>query len=171
MPGPRLSPDEFQVRKAERREKQRHANLSRAKKMHDARLSPELLLPKVKKLPEFNVGCSGWFYWHWRGAFYPQTLPTKEWFDFYARNFPTVELNAPFYSWPTLNTVKTWVRQAGAENFIYTVKVCELITHVKRLAAPKHWSKILASSPICSERTWAAFYFNCRQVFISRLHG
>jgi uncharacterized protein YecE (DUF72 family) len=27
------------------------------------------------------------------------------------------------------------VRQAGRRDFVYTVKVCELITHVKRFAA------------------------------------
>ncbi|HTB85657.1 MAG TPA: DUF72 domain-containing protein [Candidatus Sulfotelmatobacter sp.] len=80
----------------------------------------------------FNVGCSGWFYWHWRGEFYPSSLPTRDWFAHYRKNFSTVELNAPFYSWPTVNTVKTWARDAGAGKFIYTVKVCELITHVKR---------------------------------------
>jgi uncharacterized protein YecE (DUF72 family) len=48
-----------------------------------------------------------------------------------------VELNAPFYSWPTLNTVNTWIRQAGAGNFIYTVKACESITHVKRFSRTK----------------------------------
>jgi uncharacterized protein YecE (DUF72 family) len=130
----RLPPDEWRAAKQERREKQRQANLGRAMKMHAARLTPEFALPQEEKLAEFNVGCSGWFYWHWREVFYPQSMPTKDWFEYYARNFPTVELNAPFYSWPTVNTVKTWVRQAGAKNFIYTVKVCELITHVKRFS-------------------------------------
>ena len=23
------------------------------------------------------VGCSGWFYWKWRGLFYPEGLPNK----------------------------------------------------------------------------------------------
>jgi uncharacterized protein YecE (DUF72 family) len=39
----------------------------------------------------------------------------------------TVELNAPFYGWPTVATVKTWLRQAQ-EDFVYTIKVSELIT-------------------------------------------
>ncbi|CDM61713.1 hypothetical protein LPU83_pLPU83d_0342 (plasmid) [Rhizobium favelukesii] len=43
----------------------------------------------------------------------------------------TVELNAPFYSWPTVATVKIWLRQSRAD-FVYTVKVCELITHIRR---------------------------------------
>jgi uncharacterized protein YecE (DUF72 family) len=87
--------------------------------------------------PQFNVGCSGWFYWHWRGDFYPAELPTIDWFEHYASRFTTVELNAPFYCWPTINTVQTWLRQAGRRRFVYTVKVSELITHVKRFAGTK----------------------------------
>jgi uncharacterized protein YecE (DUF72 family) len=131
---PLLSPDEHGRRKRERREKQRQANVGRAVKMHAARLMSEFVQPTLEKLPKINVGCSGWFYWHWREAFYPGSSPTKNWFEYYMRNFPTVELNAPFYSWPTLNTVRTWVRQAEAKHFLYTVKVCELITHVKRFS-------------------------------------
>ena len=63
---------------------------------------------------------------------YPAGSKSNEWFDHYAGRFKTVELNAPFYSWPTLGTVKTWLRQAGKRKFIYTVKVSELITHTKR---------------------------------------
>jgi uncharacterized protein YecE (DUF72 family) len=59
-------------------------------------------------------------------------MPTKEWFSFYAEHFSTVELNAPFYSWPTLAGVEAWRRQAGDRDMIYTVKVSELITHIKK---------------------------------------
>jgi uncharacterized protein YecE (DUF72 family) len=86
---------------------------------------------------QLYVGCSGWFYWHWRGAFYPADLPTRSWFRHYAGRFRTVELNAPFYSWPTDATVESWIRQAGRRRFVYTVKVCELITHIKRLAGTR----------------------------------
>jgi hypothetical protein len=83
------------------------------------------------------IGCSGWFYWHWRGAFYPAELPTSGWYKHYAGRFKTVELNAPFYSWPTVATVNSWIRQAGRRDFVYTVKVCELITHIKRFSGTK----------------------------------
>jgi uncharacterized protein YecE (DUF72 family) len=106
--------------------------------MHAARLASEFApKPRNEELPVHNVGCSGWFYWHWRGAFYPQDLPTKGWFAHYAQNFQTVELNAPFYSWPTVNTVKQWVRQTETTDFVYTIKVCEMITHVKRFIHTK----------------------------------
>lgn len=129
----RPSLEERRAKKQARREKQRQANAGRALQMRTARLASAVSRRVANdKLPAVNVGCSGWFYWHWRGLFYPQELPTTKWFEHYARNFNTVELNAPFYSWPTVNAVKGWSRQTGDTKFIYTVKVCELITHVKR---------------------------------------
>jgi uncharacterized protein YecE (DUF72 family) len=129
------------VSKAEKREKQRATNLMRAEKMHKARLefemqAPALLLETPRELPKVNVGCSGWFYWDWKGLFYPEDMPTSEWFAHYMRTFGTVELNAPFYGWPTVGTVKGWVREvekAGAKDFVYTVKVSELITHIRKM--------------------------------------
>jgi uncharacterized protein YecE (DUF72 family) len=83
-------------------------------------------------IPRINIGCSGWFYWDWKDRFYPAGITTRKWFGHYADQFDTVELNAPFYSWPTIATVRSWVRQAQSRRFLYTVKACELITHVKQ---------------------------------------
>lgn len=105
--------------------------------MHEARIDHPLTATAVSQPARVNVGCSGWFYWHWRGLFYPEGMPTKDWFPTYRTRFPTVELNAPFYSWPTHNGVKAWLSQAGEDPFLYTVKVCELITHVKRFKGTK----------------------------------
>jgi uncharacterized protein YecE (DUF72 family) len=137
-----LTKEERRLRRAARREKQRQANIGRARKMHLARVARERRgysrPPAVQdEKPRFHVGCSGWFYWHWRGAFYPADLPTSRWFKHYASRFGTVELNAPFYSWPTVATVDAWIRQAARRRFVYTVKVCELITHIKRFAGTK----------------------------------
>jgi uncharacterized protein YecE (DUF72 family) len=118
-----------------RRAKQRVENVARAARMHAARIEWEraAIAPRDvdSSLPKINIGCSGWFYWHWRGGFYPQAMPTAKWFAHYAAHFKTVELNAPFYSWPTPATVHNWVRQIGRRKLVYTVKVSELITHVK----------------------------------------
>ncbi|SRR5581483_10020506 len=85
---------------------------------------------------QIHVGCSGWFYWHWKRLFYPEELPTHRWFRYYTQHFKTVELNAPFYRWPSHATVKTWRRNAP-ENFRYSVKVNRLITHEKRMVRTK----------------------------------
>jgi uncharacterized protein YecE (DUF72 family) len=139
-----LSALERKAKRELRRAKQRLANVGRARKMHAARLAnaeSQAQTGAVKKThskrPQYFVGCSGWFYWHWRGAFYPAELPTKGWFNHYSAQFQTVELNAPFYAWPTLATVQSWLKQIGGKNFVYTVKVCELITHVKRFRGTK----------------------------------
>ncbi len=121
-----------------KREQQRLASFDRATKMHLARLQAQPsvnVVPPANRPPQYHVGCSGWFYWHWRAIFYPEDILRTNWFRHYTESFDTVELNAPFYSWPTLATVKTWIRQAEhSKNFVYTVKVSELITHVKQFA-------------------------------------
>jgi uncharacterized protein YecE (DUF72 family) len=141
-----LTKEERRAKREVRREKQREQNLLRAKKMHKARIAfekeakhrskPQPAKRTTKMPPEFNVGCSGWFYWHWREHFYSD-IPDKDWFKHYSSKYSTVELNAPFYSWPTIETVKTWIRQTGKRKFIYTVKVSELITHIKRFKGTK----------------------------------
>ena len=131
---------ERRAKRQERRDKQRVANVGRAEKMHKARLAAEAKTKSPTKIPQpptVNIGCSGWFYWHWRGQFYDESLPTSRWFAHYASQFKTVELNAPFYSWPTVAAVQAWVRQVATPRFVYTVKVCELITHVKRFSRTK----------------------------------
>ena len=87
---------------------------------------------RTPALEEFHIGCSGWFYWGWRGKFYPLTVPTHQWFPYYAEHFKTVELNAPFYSWPKRSTVQCWIRQAPA-GFLYSIKVNRYITHDFRM--------------------------------------
>jgi uncharacterized protein YecE (DUF72 family) len=138
--------DAWRARRAERREKQRAQNVVRAKTMHIARLEYEQHGMESHEAPSstrtgeqadelrLHVGCSGWYYWHWGGAFYPSDLPRTSWFEHYASQFSTVELNAPFYSWPTLATVATWKKQVGRRRFVYAIKVNELITHTKRFS-------------------------------------
>lgn len=138
-----MTREERRAKREARRAKQRAANVGRAAKMHAARLlwerkaEPAVLPSSGSATPALCVGCSGWFYWHWRGGFYPAEMPTSQWFGYYADRFQTVELNAPFYSWPTPATVRTWVRQVGRRKFVYTVKVSELITHTKRFCGTK----------------------------------
>lgn len=141
--GPPLSREERRARRDERRAKQRAANVGRAAEMRAARLAwerehgPATPPPDGPAGPAVHVGCSGWFYWHWRGVVYPEELPTGDWFNHYMSRLKTVELNAPFYSWPTVAAVKAWVRQVGRKKFVYTVKASELITHVKRFTGTK----------------------------------
>ena len=79
-----------------------------------------------------HVGCSGWVYKHWRGILYPEGLPQKRWFERYAEEFDTVEINASFYRLPLASTFEGW-RNKAPPGFRYAVKVNRFITHLKKL--------------------------------------
>jgi uncharacterized protein YecE (DUF72 family) len=81
------------------------------------------------------VGTSGWSYKHWRGVFYPERLPQRDWLRFYARHFPTVELNTSFYHTPRAASMAQW-REAAGPAFVFAVKANRYITHTKRLKDP-----------------------------------
>lgn len=144
MEKPILTKEQWREKREIRRQKQRENNVLRASKMHQLRIASDASIPVRTPAPTrttYHIGCSGWFYWDWRNIFYPEGLPTKDWFAHYANTFKTVEINASFYSWPTETTVKNWVKQAGRKKFVYTVKACELITHIKKFKGTKELVK------------------------------
>jgi uncharacterized protein YecE (DUF72 family) len=79
-----------------------------------------------------RVGTSGWVYKEWAGAFYPKGWPHRDEFAYYARHFPTVEINATFYRLPTPSMVRGWHDRAP-EDFVYAVKGSRYLTHLRRL--------------------------------------
>jgi uncharacterized protein YecE (DUF72 family) len=79
-----------------------------------------------------HVGTSGYNYPEWRGTFYPEAMPAKKMFAFYAERFHTVEINYTFYRMPTAETTAAWRDQAPAA-FSYTLKAPQRITHIRRL--------------------------------------
>ncbi|MEA3485566.1 MAG: DUF72 domain-containing protein, partial [Candidatus Aerophobetes bacterium] len=61
---------------------------------------------------ETIIGTSGWWYDHWQGIFYPPQTKKKDWFNYYAKSFNTVEINSSFYRLPFENMVKGWAKKA-----------------------------------------------------------
>ena len=79
-----------------------------------------------------HVGCSGWVYKHWRGILYPEGLPQRLWFDRYAQDFDTVEINNSFYRLPSGDTFQKW-RDQAPPGFCYAVKANRFLTQAKKL--------------------------------------
>ena len=79
-----------------------------------------------------RVGCSGWQYRHWRGDFYPASLPQHAWLEYYAQRFDTVEINNAFYRLPEASAFQQWRRRAP-RGFEYSVKASRYLTHMKKL--------------------------------------
>ncbi|MBI2217029.1 MAG: DUF72 domain-containing protein [Candidatus Rokubacteria bacterium] len=78
------------------------------------------------------IGTSGYVYGDWRGRFYPQALPARQWLSFYAARFPTVELNNSFYRLPSAAMFRAW-RKAVDADYVFAVKASRFLTHLKRL--------------------------------------
>lgn len=78
------------------------------------------------------IGTSGWTYSSWKGAFYPDDLPSRRYLEFYARVFGTTEVNYSFYRLPRPSTYEKWAAQVP-DDFVFALKASRFITHVKRL--------------------------------------
>jgi uncharacterized protein YecE (DUF72 family) len=82
-----------------------------------------------------RIGTSGWVYPHWRGPFYPPSLPQAAWLDYYARRFDTVEINRSFYRLPTPKAAAEWA-VGSPHGFCFAVKASRYLTHMKKLKDP-----------------------------------
>lgn len=87
-------------------------------------------------MPKLVIGCSGFNYPHWRGAFYPERLPQRQWLAHYASVFSSVELNVTFYRLPNASTFQKWRLETPA-GFVFSLKGSRFITHIKRLRDPE----------------------------------
>jgi len=81
------------------------------------------------------VGTCGWQYPHWRGRFYPQGVPQREWLGFYANRFAAVEVNNAFYRLPDRAIFESW-RDRTPAGFVVALKASRYLTHVRRLIDP-----------------------------------
>lgn len=82
------------------------------------------------------IGCSGFNYDDWKGEFYPEDVPKKEWLEYYAEKFDTVEINATFYHMPKEKTLDNWYDRTPG-NFRFTLKGSRFVTHQKKLNDPQ----------------------------------
>jgi uncharacterized protein YecE (DUF72 family) len=82
------------------------------------------------------IGTSGWSYPHWRGSFYPPSLPSRDWLSYYSERFDCVEVNASFYRLPSAETLREWA-ESTPDGFAFALKGRRLITHARRLDADR----------------------------------
>lgn len=83
-------------------------------------------------MPKYRIGCSGFLYDSWRGAFYPDDLPHKRWLSFYMEKINTVELNVTFYRLLKKEAFERWYKETPPD-FTFCLKGSRFISHVKKL--------------------------------------
>jgi len=80
-----------------------------------------------------RLGIAGWVFDEWRnGAFYPPGLRQKDELAYASRHLSTLEINATFYSHQKPASFAAWAA-ATPDDFVFTVKGHQLVTHLKRL--------------------------------------
>ncbi len=79
--------------------------------------------------PEIYVGCAKWNRTDLKG-FYPRG--TKDELTYYATQFNSIELNATFYNFYTVEQYEGW-KNKTPDNFRFFPKVNQMISHMKRL--------------------------------------
>ena len=79
------------------------------------------------------IGCSGFSERLWKGFFYPEELPAKEYLSFYSKHLNAVEINSTFYRKPTLKTLQKWFDETDHQ-FKFFIKIPKTISHIKRLS-------------------------------------
>ena len=82
-------------------------------------------------MEQWRIGCSGFYYKHWKEIFYPKGLAQKKWFEFYCSFFDTLELNVTFYRFPELSFLENWYGRSP-DRFVFSVKAPRIITHYKK---------------------------------------
>ncbi|TXT59745.1 MAG: hypothetical protein BAJALOKI1v1_1370008 [Promethearchaeota archaeon] len=90
------------------------------------------------------IGTSGWSYDEdWVGSFYPKSLKGKDFFTYYAEIFYTTEINTTFYQIPSRAIVEGWAEKSP-EDFVFSAKLPNMITHKARLALEECWTDLEA---------------------------
>ena len=72
-------------------------------------------------MADLEIGCSGFNYPHWRGAFYQEGMPQTKWLEYYSAIFSSVELNVTFYRLPKRELIEQWSSQVPPE-FRFVIK-------------------------------------------------
>jgi uncharacterized protein YecE (DUF72 family) len=81
---------------------------------------------------KIRIGACSWSFEDWREIFYPRDLPESRWLEFYARYFPTVEIDSTFYAAPGADSVRRWL-DLTPSHFRFSCKLPREITHQCKL--------------------------------------
>ncbi len=77
------------------------------------------------------IGTSGFSYPDWQGCVYPEGLAANRRLEWYATQFPGVEINATYYKLLPAKSFETMARQTP-DGFEFIVKTHQETTHVRR---------------------------------------
>ena len=101
-----------------------------APRLRQVKTHPGYTLPV--EIPPILLGTSSFTAAGWEESFYPKGMRSPDYLTFYATHFYTVEVDSTFYACPSARTVSNWNARTP-EDFIFSVKVPQIITHERLL--------------------------------------
>lgn len=105
-----------------------------------------------------RIGTSGWSYAHWKGRFYPSTLPSTAQLAWASRRLPAIEVNSTYYRLPGEATFVNW-REATPDGFRFVLKAPGAITHEKRLVdVEEELDEFLSRASLLGDRLGALLF-------------
>jgi len=90
-------------------------------------------------MADYFFGCSGFYYNHWRGKFYPEKLPKTRWLHYYTQFFNSLELNNTFYRYPSQKLLEGWYTKTPSD-FTFAVKANRIITHLHKFRVTEQYT-------------------------------
>ena len=90
-------------------------------------------MPPPRRPGRTFIGISGYDYKPWRGRFYPDDLPARQWLEYASRRFNSVELNGTFYSLKSPAVFERWAAEVPDRGFVFAIKGGRFITHNLKL--------------------------------------
>lgn len=97
--------------------------------------------------PRILIGTSGYSFPDWVGPFYPPGTDRSHMLDYYARQFPAVEVNATYYRIPPPSTLHAMERKTP-DGFEFVVKAHHDMTHERSLDPDLYRSFARAIDPL-----------------------
>lgn len=86
-----------------------------------------------RRYGRIHIGISGYDYKPWRGRFYPEGLPARQWLAYASRTFGTIEINGTFYSLKSPDVFTRWRTEVPSHDFLLAIKGGRFITHNLKL--------------------------------------
>ena len=89
-------------------------------------------MPSGDAIANLHVGTSGWGYPTWKPAFYPEKTKQKDFLRYYSTQLNAVEVNYTFRHMVSEKSATGWLANTP-DDFRFSIKAHQLITHIKRL--------------------------------------
>jgi uncharacterized protein YecE (DUF72 family) len=105
---------------------------------YDGMIDADFQFPKRKQIvlhdhkiasAQIKIGLEKWARKEWVGKFYPPRLKEKDFLDYYAQHFNSIELNATHYKLYSQESIQKWVSKVGDNDFIFCPKMYKGVTH------------------------------------------